>query len=522
MRNRSMYCTFVVALVALATLPVAANTIRTAGATDDCTGYTITVSGTNLGVPSIIVNYTITLTPTSGSPIVITDSLVATRIPHSHGAYSGSNTQTWAHYGATLNTGYTLTGKATLATPHPHYKSIAFAPATLSCAVVVQGSCLPSSSLGLLAKGTAVTAYVPNGAWSTSNTGLQVVPLEPTTGTPASIATANTVNSCASNSTTGETVCSSNANDVYLITGSTLNTTLASGGDQATGFSGGSCVTCGVAMNGTANQAVMTIGLSTAASGSGIQFLDLATNTFSAPVPAANHVSEDVLWDETRNLVLSPNEEGIYDLFKTSPSVAEFGNLFGATGEPDSAAEDCTTGIALTTLEFTSSLYIGDLTQATFTPGAPGTWTTAQQIQNLPEFGPFAAGTSGIAVAPGSHLAIVTGEFGGNAFGAIQLPSTSGSGTPAVVDYAAAVLPNTPDGNTFQQGLDPHTVTAYVSPNSSKAIGLMANGPGVAPTWLAVIDLQALLNAPRTAGTHTVDPTYDLILNGVVKYVSTI
>ena len=38
----------------------------------------------------------------------------------------------------------------------------------------------------------------------------------------------NTVNSCASNSVTGQTVCSSNVTDVYLITGSTLNTTLAS------------------------------------------------------------------------------------------------------------------------------------------------------------------------------------------------------------------------------------------------------------------------------------------------------
>jgi hypothetical protein len=90
-----------------------------------------------------------------------------------------------------------------------------------------------------------------------------------------------------------------------------------------------------------------------------------------------------------------------------------------------------------------------------------------------------------------------------------------------MVDYAAAVLPNTPDGNAFEQGLDPHTVTAYVSPNNGKAYGLMANGCGVPPTYLGVIDLQGLLNAPRVAGTHTVDPTYDLIVNGVLYYVAT-
>ena len=114
----------------------------------------------------------------------------------------------------------------------------------------------------------------------------------------------------------------------------------------------------------------------------------------------------------------------------------------------------------------------------------------------------------------------MTGEFCGNAFGEIQLPSTSGSGTPAVVDYAAAVLPNTPDGATFEQGLDPHTVTAYVSPNSSDAIGLIANGCFTPPTWLAVIDLNKLQAAPRLSGTHTVDPSYDLILNGVVSYLA--
>jgi hypothetical protein len=485
-------------------------------ATDSCSGFTITASGTGLGKPSITVTFTITLTPTSGPPTTITDTFVVTRIPHSGGSYNTSYTQTWAHYGVTLTSTYTLSGKASFLPSHPKtFKAISFSPPTLDCAVVT-GSCQPTSSLGVLATGTNVAAYIPNGAWGTSNTGLSVVPVEGV-GSSASISTPNVVNSCASNSTTGETVCTSNLNDVYLITGSTLNNTVASSGDTFAGFSGGSCMTCGVAMNATANKAVATIGLSTAPSGSGLQILDLATSTFGAPVPAFYEVSEDVLWDQGRNLVLSPAESGVYDIFNISSGL-EFGNSIGGT--LDSAAEECTTGIALSTIEFTSDLYIGDLTQATFTPGSPGTWTTAQQVQNFPEFGGFAAGTSGIAIAQGSHQGIVTGEFCGNAFGEIQLPSTSGSGTPSVVDYAAAILPNTPDGAPFEQGLDPHTVTAYVSPNSGDAIGLMANGCGVPPNWLAVIDLNKLQAAPRLSGTHTVDPSYDLILNGVVSYTA--
>jgi len=519
MKRRSMLWVLVVALVVVGALPVTANTIKQANVTDTCSGYTINVAGIYIDKGNTV-SYTITLTPTSGPPITVTDSIHVTRPPH--GTWSGTNTQTWAHYGVTLNGSYTLTGTATLNSVPPHTIKIKFSPGTLNCTVAAL-SCLPSSSLGVLVQKPNVFSYVPNGAWATSNTGVQLVQLEPTTPAPTSIATPNVVNSCSSNSTTGETVCSSNANDVYLITGSTLTTTLTSGADQGVGFSGGNCRTCGVAVNSSANKAVLTVGLSTAPSGTGLQFLDLASNTLGTPVPAANEVSEDVLWDQGRNLVLSPGETGVYDIFNTSSGV-EFGNPVSSDGFLDSAAEDCTTGIALSTVEQAGNipeLYIADLTQATFAPGSPGTWTTAgEQVQSFPEFGDFFFATDGIAVTPGTHLGVVTGEFCGNAFAAFQLPSTSGSGTPSVVDDAAAVMPNTPDGNTFEQGLDPHTVTAYLSPNNGKSYGIMANGCFVPPTYLGVIDLQALLSAPRT-GPHTVDPTYDLIAHGVVTYVAT-
>jgi hypothetical protein len=514
MKHRSTMCT--IALLTLITvIPAFANTIGTVTATDSCSGFAITVSGTGLGPKTITTDFTITLTPTSGPPITVSGSFVVTKIPKSGGSYNTTYSSTWAAYGVTLASSYTLTGKASFVpTRKGSYKSITFTPPTLDC-VVVTGSCQPSSSLGVLASGKNVTAYVPNGSWgNTSSTGVEALPIEGV-GSPAAISTPNAVNSCASNSTTGETVCTSDFNDVYLISGSTLNSTVSSGGDTYAGFSGGTCITCGVAMNASANKAVVTIGLSSAPSGSGLQILDLASSTFGTPIPFNNEVSEDVLWDQGRNLILSPQEGGNYDLFNTSTST-EYANFVGF-GYLDSAAEECTTGIALSTDEGTTSLFIADLTQATF--GA-GTWSdTGEQFQNFPEFGNFAAGTSGIAIAQGTHLGIVTGEFGGNWMGVIQLPSTSGSGVPAVQDYAAAQLPNTPDGATFVQGADPHTVTAYVSPNSGDAVGLMSNGYFVAPTWMAVIDLTKLLAAPRTGGTHYVDPTFDLITGGVVTYI---
>ncbi|HEY6412394.1 MAG TPA: PEP-CTERM sorting domain-containing protein [Edaphobacter sp.] len=387
-------------------------------------------------------------------------------------------------------------------------------------------ACLPSSSLAVLS-GVHVTAYVPNGSWGTGTTGVQVVPIEGG-GAPASIPTPHEVNSCSSNSQTGQTVCVANNTDVYEITGSTLTRTLSSGSNAAAGFSGGSCENCGVSINALTNTAVISMGIAGSLSGDGVQLLNLTNNTFASPFPTVERVSENQSVDPSRNLILSPGESNNYDLLKinTDGSLSEFSNQISTSGEFDSAAEDCTTGIALSTLEFTGDLYITDLTQALFTPPSGGhtngTWTAPGQVVNFPEFGGFSAGTDGISVAAGTtHLGIVSGEFGGSSFGVFQLPSTSGTGTPSFVDYAAASLPPTPDGRSFSAGFDPHTITAYTSPNDGRAYGLIADWFTGVPTYVAIIDLQKLLSAPRTGVTHNVMPTYDLLTNGVVRYVAT-
>jgi hypothetical protein len=390
-------------------------------------------------------------------------------------------------------------------------------------------SCLPSSSLGVLTGTTTVQAYVPNGCWGCSTTGVQFVPIEGS-GSPASIATANAVNACSSNSVTGQTVCTANNTDVYLMTGSTLSKTLTSGSNSEASFSGGECENCGVAIDPLTNTAFISMGYNDR---DGIQPLNLNNNTFSTPTSSTYVVSENISVDATRNLILSPGEDGVYDLFQlgATGSLTEYAN--GVGGELDSAAEDCSTGIALASDEFTDNVFIADLTQAKFTSGSPGSWTAPNQFLAIPDFVNFSAGTDGISVSPGnSHLGIVTGEFGGSQFGVLSLPTSSGSGTPALVDWAGASIPSTPDGDTFENGFDPHTITAYVSPNTQKAYGLIADWATDVPTYLAVIDLKALLAAPRKAGvdaggnacsscTHSVDPSYDLVAHGVIKFVAT-
>jgi hypothetical protein len=399
------------------------------------------------------------------------------------------------------------------------------------------GSCNPGSSMGMLVpkKGTGtaiVTAFVPNANWGGGGVNVQAVPIEGGSS-PVTITTAKTVNSCSTDSVSGVTACTANGfpADVYLISGNHVTKTVTTGANTILSFSGGSCYNCGIAVNAVTHQAAITIGLS--GSSGGMQFINLANGAIGTPVPLTKQVSEDILWDPFLNLILSPAESsgGNYDLLKISsgsalpgPStVKEFTNATQPSfAEYDSAGEDCTTGIALTTWEGTGNLYLADLTRASFTSGSPGTWTAPNQTQSFPEFLGLAAGTSAVAIAPGStHLGVVAGEFGGNTVGVIQLPATSGSGTPGVVDYAYATLPPTPDGFGFSNGFDPHTTTAYTSPNNGKAYAVLASWATGSPSYLGIVDIKAMLSAPRNAGTHTVDPTYDLLAHGVVRYVIT-
>jgi hypothetical protein len=292
---------------------------------------------------------------------------------------------------------------------------------------------------------------------------------------------------------------------VYLLTGTAFSTMLTSGGSQTISFSGGECTNCGVAMGAVHNKALIGLSIAGAA---GFQFLNLATSVFEPAFKSpAGEISEDPLIDPSRNLLLSAAENGNYEIVNITTTTAPkfFENPTGL-GDPDSSGEDCSTGIALAPGEFSdpSNVFIADLTKATFTAGSQaGTWTAPSQIQSLSESS-LSAGASGIAVAQGTHIGIVSGEFGGNMITAIKLPATSGSGTPAIVDWVTCAIPplGTPPV-AFSNGLDPHTVTAYQSPNGAKdAIALLANDTA---TTLAVVDLTKMLNpaiVPRTAGGH--------------------
>src|SRR5262245_55858803 len=304
-------------------------------------------------------------------------------------------------------------------------------------------ACLQTGSLAVNvppAGGTVstVTAYAPNGCWNCGKTGVQAVVIEGPEAQTA-IPTPSVVNSCASNPITGRTVCVANNTDVYLINGTVVTDVLHSDSTGLADHSGGACNNCGVAINALTNQAIIEIGLAFVgpnAVHSGLQVLDLATKTFRPPVPAKNALSEGISVDPIRGLILSPNESSNYGLFTVGSdgNLREYVNQIQPFEELDSAAEDCTTGIALASSESSSSIYLADLTQLNLVPGSPGTWTAPQQVVKLNDLN-FAP--TGISVAQGSHLGIVTPEFvNGGRFAVIRLPDSSGTGVPTLVDYA--------------------------------------------------------------------------------------
>jgi hypothetical protein len=391
--------------------------------------------------------------------------------------------------------------------------------------------CTEDTGMSVVVAGKNVTAYIPavNRYVGGDLTGINVIPIEGD-GADAVIPTPTPIISCASNPATGQTVCVSwNTPDVYEITGTTITNTVQTAGQR----------NVGVVMNALTNMAV----ISTTSpdllynSAQSMQMLDLSSNTLTPAFSPVNPLSQLAL-DPSRNIILSGSSLTL-SLFDTSSTgtPTQYGNTLPMLPIPfdprffAASAVDCSTGIAFAAVKDPSvvgQLYIGDLTQATFTPPSgsspAGTWIAPQQLLGV-SLDIVHAGGPNISIAAGtSHLGFLSAAFAyypfGRPFGftAIRLPSTSGSGIPSLVDYATADWPVT---------FEADQLTTYTSPNDGRVYGIVANQgfylgeKGFYPlASVAVVDLQLLLDAPRTPGTHAVDPTYDLQANGAVRYIT--
>jgi hypothetical protein len=468
-----------------------------------------TVSGGYLPGGSITFNlYDPSHTDCSGTPAYTQTVPVL-----GNGSYSTSNTTaanvagTWSwtatYTGDSNNNGAASTCTKETATVTP---------------VVAQGSCEGSGSISALVSGTDVISYVPKGNWGSGATGIDVVNVEGSSITNTQIPTgSDAINSCASNSVTGQTVCTANNNDVYVLKGTGLDPSvspnpLTDGGSGTITFSGGSATTTGVSMDATDNKALLALSVGGVG---GFQFLNLATDTFEPAFTtqdSTGQISEDPLIDPVHHLIVSAAEDNNYELTDVSTSTAP--KFFehpvpSVSGSLDSSAEDCSTGIILAPAEFSSPSQVeiadisnpGTAPNAVFTPGTPGSWTAPEQVQTLAGSS-LSAGASGSAVAQGTHTGVIAGEFGGDSLTALALPATSGTGAvPAISNWVSCETGPDPSGNPFSMGLDPHTLAAYQSPNGGDAIALMVNDGA---TQMVRVDLTDMLNPAIVPATGNV------------------
>jgi hypothetical protein len=378
---------------------------------------------------------------------------------------------------------------------------------------VIQGSCQPASALSVLVSGKNVVAYVAKGSWVTNKTGVAAVNVEGKSITNTLIPTRSVMNSCASDPITGQTVCTANLTDVYLLKGNGLDqdvpvNPLTSGASDFLTFSDGSCMTCNVTMDAEHHRAVLGVGIANTFGGGGFQFLNLGSSPAFEPVfksqafrgfPLPN-ISEAPLIDPIRNLLLSTNEHSNFEIINVKDSrnpesfVVEISPPDNPNPILDSPGEDCSTGIALASMSslMPSQVFLADLSDVRFSPppspDLPGGWGAPFKIQTLSDSF-LTSGASGVAVAQGTHIGVLsseTGPSGANQLTAFSLPPVSGGGaTPAINDWITCSLVD------FIFGFDPHTVTAYKSPDNGHAMAVFSN---IDATRLAVVDLTDMLD----------------------------
>jgi hypothetical protein len=414
-----------------------------------------------------------------------------------------------------------------------------------------------SNAPGVLISGTNVSLFVPNSTDNSLKMGAVVKVIESAPGAPptkARLLKTGFANSCAASPATGIAVCSSAFGSSYLIKPSNNQVVgFRTGASKLIHFTGGSCATCGTAIDDA-------MGLGIIATSKGYLPVQLSPLR-PQPIISTNGeaISGNFGYDPTNHRILSPNYQiVVLKNFQTGPphyqiinmsdgavfDLSDQSDFFNSKGTcstgggsstqrdalPDSGAYDITTRIAYGTFrspadcvtDLVEDIALFDLNQATFDTGT-GTWSTpGKQIQTLAEMDKLSNGITGIAIVPGQNLAIVADRRehagGGTGFGALSLPTTSGSGTPAIQDWVQADMPNDPSGKPWAMSFEPNGLTAYASPNSGDGMGVIINR---ARTYAAVVEIAALLSASRQNGTaHTISSSVELVDQGIVRFVN--
>lgn len=419
---------------------------------------------------------------------------------------------------------------------------------------------------GIQVSGTTVVVTVPQGSDDNGTQTAYQVEVEGASPLPSpTLVTTDRVNSCAPTAS-GQVVCSGQGGTVDLIpAGAATSPTIlhiSSSTIPTLEYAIGDCQGCGAMVDDALGTAIISSGL-------GYDLLNLSDNTFASPIALAttNNGKEapgvDFGYDKVNHLILSANYQVtnlmsfmqsnpdfqvinisnpatplLYSFAQAQPTGQFFnhnGRVCGASPEsetpsdslPETTAIDTSTNIAYVTFHTKAACFndppddiaMFDMSKATFN-SITHTWNTPNTlIQSITGTG--LNGIDPIAVDSHTHLALVSA--GDNNFGVLVLPTSTASLT--ITDWVNALMPNDPSNVAWSGWHSPGGLATYVSPTTGKVIGVLMNNPSssggyTGSTYLALVDMQGLLNATRDpTSAHKVDGSVNLTSSGLVTFI---
>ncbi len=278
-------------------------------------------------------------------------------------------------------------------------------------------------------------------------------------------------------------------------------------------FTGGSCTICAIAFDPIDTAFILEDPNPTAGGGQ-FQRVGESSHTIDSTITTPDP-NENPGYDYVKNWVWNPQYGGGH------LEIADFGSgkLYTTSGTisslstPDSGGVDVSTHIAETPNEFDFVNTIATLGTATLSGSTLSGVSTGSTTFTSNAFD-SALDIDASEVDSVLHLTFYVGEFGTNTLGFGLLPTTS-TGT-TFSDWAFVKWPAAPDGSAFTSGVDPHQVAVFNDPVNCPDCALALNANS---SWLAVVDLDKLMHAPRSVSdTHSIDSSYNLVTNHVVAF----
>jgi hypothetical protein len=284
-----------------------------------------------------------------------------------------------------------------------------------------------------------------------------------------------------------------NSPDVQIIDTSdnTLGPTLTAPVTRSAFFSGGRCMICGVLVDSSTNSAILD-------TADGYIILNLVTRQFS-PFIGGTVPGENFGFDQATRIVLNPTYSqgipaGLQAVRLADGSVFNYSSSVG--NNPDAAAVDTNTDIAVVPDEFTGNQYLINMHQSAY---SSGTFSAPSAVFPLrfTTCGSELHDWSLVSVESVTHLLFLGTEFADCA--AVEtLPSSAISGAPPLpATFHWGHMPSAPDGLGWNNGGDPHGITVFTSVVNGKSYGFLVRND---QAWVARIDMAGVRNTSPIPG----------------------